>query len=118
MTSIITLFKIGENLDFFTPKMLFLSISISCDNIEYNTRAPVLLNFSNSLRKRDKILGKPRIYLFFLTHIINSIKHEHSCKIPYIQYGSQKNNKRAQVALERSPEFLALEALFKQNGLI
>ena len=31
------------------------------------------------------MLGKPRIYLFFPTRLINSIKHEHSCKILYLK---------------------------------
>ena len=43
-----------------------------------NIRAPVLLNLLNSLRKRDKMLDKPSIYLFSSTRLINSIKHEHS----------------------------------------
>ena len=29
------------------------------------------------------MLGKPRILSLFPTHLINSIKHEHSCKILY-----------------------------------
>ena len=52
--------------------------------IESNTRALVLLNLLNSLRKRDKMLGKPRILSFSPTRSINSIKHEHSCKILYL----------------------------------
>ena len=35
------------------------------------------------MRKRDKMLGKPRILSLFQTRFINSIKHEHSCKILY-----------------------------------
>ena len=42
----------------------------------------VLLNLSNSFRKRDKIFGKPCI--LYLIRLKNSIKHEHSCKIPYL----------------------------------
>ena len=49
--------------------------------IESNIRAPVLLNLSNSLRKKDKMLGKPRILSLFL-NLFN--KHEHSCKILYL----------------------------------
>ena len=30
------------------------------------------------------MLGKPRIYLFSPTRLINSIIHEHSCKILYV----------------------------------
>ena len=45
--------------------------------------ALVLLNLLNSLRKRDKMLGKPRITLF--PNSFNKFnKHEHSCKILYI----------------------------------
>ena len=54
----------------------------------FNIRALVLLDLLNSLHslgaKRDKILGKPRIYLFSPTLLIDSIKHEKSCKILYI----------------------------------
>ena len=50
------------------------------ENIRLIARAPLL----NLLQKRDKMLSKPRIYLFSQTHLINSIKHEHSCKILYI----------------------------------
>ena len=46
--------------------------------------ALVLLNLLNSLRKRDKMLGQPRIF-FSPTRLINSIKHEHSCKILYLK---------------------------------
>ena len=53
---------------------------------EFNIRAPVLLNLLNSLRKRDQMLGKPRLYLLSSTRLINSIKHEHSCKIFYMSY--------------------------------
>ena len=49
--------------------------------IESNIRALVLVNLLNSLRKRDNIIGKPRISSFFPTRLINSVKHEHSCKI-------------------------------------
>ena len=52
--------------------------------MESNIHALVLLNLLNSLRKRDKMLGKPRILSFFPTRLINSIKHEHSCKILYL----------------------------------
>ena len=41
-------------------------------------------NCLNLLRKRDKMLGKPHIYLFSPICLINSIKHEHPCKILYI----------------------------------
>ena len=46
--------------------------------------APVLLKLLNSLWKSDKQLGKPPINPLFLTRLINSIKHEHSCKILYV----------------------------------
>ena len=39
------------------------------------------------------MLGKPRILsLFFPTRLINSIKHEHSCKILYVNAGKGKGN--------------------------
>ena len=43
---------------------------------ESNIRALVLLNLLN--------LPSLAFYLFSPTHVINSIKHEHSCKILYI----------------------------------
>ena len=52
--------------------------------IESNICAHVLLNLLNLLRKRNKILGKPRILSLSPTSLINSIKHEHSCKILYV----------------------------------
>ena len=42
--------------------------------MESNIRALELLNLLNSLRKRDKMLGKPRILSLFPTRLINSIK--------------------------------------------
>ena len=51
--------------------------------MESNIRAPVFVNLLNSLQKSDKMLCKPRILSFFLTRSINSIKHEHLCKILY-----------------------------------
>ena len=43
--------------------------------------AHVLLNLSNELGKRDKMLGKTcrAFYLFSLTRLINSIVQEHEC---------------------------------------
>ena len=62
--------------------MRFQGILNVINKIESNIRVPVLLNLLNSLRKRDKMLGKPRILSLF--RLINSIKHEHSCKILHI----------------------------------
>ena len=44
--------------------------------------APVKLNLLNLLRKSNNMLGKPQSP-FSSTCLINSIKHEHSCKIIY-----------------------------------
>ena len=52
----------------------------------------VLLNLLNSLRKSDKMLGMPRILSLFLTNLINSIKHEHSCKILYLLRSARFDN--------------------------
>ena len=41
--------------------------------------ARVLLNKSNELRKRDKMLGLPSILFLFATSLINSIIQEHEC---------------------------------------
>ena len=38
----------------------------------------------NSLRKRDKMAARLTFYRFSPTRLINSIKHEHSCKILYV----------------------------------
>ena len=43
--------------------------------------APVLMNLLNSLRKRDTMLGKPRILYLFLNSFNKFNKHEHSYKI-------------------------------------
>ena len=53
--------------------------------IKSHSRAPVLLNLLNSLRKIDKMLDKSCfcIKYLFSTRLINSTKHEHSCKILY-----------------------------------
>ena len=102
MTSITTLCTYLQNYYVFTPEMNLQSNLNVIWSIESNIRAIVLLNILNSLRKRDKMLGKPRIlslfpnlfnkfsaslafFLFFPTCLINSIKHEHSCKILYLQ---------------------------------
>ena len=44
----------------------------------------VLLKSLNLLWKSDTMLSKPRIYILNSTHLINSIKHEHSWKILYV----------------------------------
>ena len=41
--------------------------------------AHVLLNLLNELRKRDKMRGLSSIYLFFASHLINSIIQELEC---------------------------------------
>ena len=51
--------------------------------IESNIRALVLLNLLNSLRKKIKCSAILSFYLLSQTRLINSIKHEHSCKILY-----------------------------------
>ena len=48
-----------KNYNLFTEEMRFQSMIK-----ESNIRALVLFNLLNSLRKRDKILGKPRILSF------------------------------------------------------
>ena len=48
--------------------------------------AHVLLNLLHMLRKRDKCSASFTFDLFSPTHLINLIKHEHSCKILYILY--------------------------------
>ena len=52
--------------------------------IESNIRALVLLNLLDSLRKKDKMFGKPRILSLFPNSFNKFNKHEHSCKILYI----------------------------------
>ena len=39
--------------------------------------------------KVRELSGKPRILSLFLTRLINSIKHEHSCKILYLLENNQ-----------------------------
>ena len=55
--------------------------------IKYSSiSALVLLKLLSSLRKKDKMKCSASLafYRFSLTRLINSIKHEHSCKIFYI----------------------------------
>ena len=59
--------------------------------IESNIRAPVLLNLLNLLQKSDKMLDKPRIVSLFHNCLINSIKHENSCKILYLKVFAKKS---------------------------
>ena len=46
--------------------------------------APVILNLLNLSRKRDKMLLKPHILSLSPTRLMNSIKHEHACRILYV----------------------------------
>ena len=64
MTSITTLRTQCQNFNVFTAEMRFQSLNVICE-IESNIRALVLLNLLISLRKRDKMLGKPRILSLF-----------------------------------------------------
>ena len=56
---------------------LLINLKVMCFK-ESNIRDPVLSNVLhvNSLQNRAK-----ELYLFSLTHLMNSIKHELSCKI-------------------------------------
>ena len=54
---------------------------MSYDKKEYYIRLPVLLNLLNSLLKAIKCSTSHAFYRFTSTLTINSIKHEHSCKI-------------------------------------
>ena len=73
--------RIWQNPNIFTPKYDFKIISNVIWSIESNIHAPVLLNSLNLLPKRDKCLTSLTFYLFSSTRLINSIKHEQSCKI-------------------------------------
>ena len=57
------------------------------------------MNLLNSLRKRDKCSTSLAFYLFSPTRLINSIKHEHSCKILYCYSFSNITNKHGDVFL-------------------
>ena len=52
---------VAKTLTFSHQKYVSKIILMSYDRIH----APVLLNLLNSLRKRDKMLGKPRIFISF-----------------------------------------------------
>ena len=41
------------------------------------------------MRKSDTMLGKPIMLLLFPNSFINSIKHEHSCKILYVSFAKK-----------------------------
>ena len=76
-------------LNIFKPKMCFHDDFYVIRKIESNIHAPVLnnlLNVLNSLRKSDKMWGKPNILLLFpnlFNTCVYSIKDEHSSKIVY-----------------------------------
>ena len=50
------------------------------------------MNLLNSLRKRDISSASLAFYLFSPTRLINSIKHEHSCKILFVDDGEESLN--------------------------
>ena len=68
--------------------ILYIAQATNWSGCEINSgsymSARVLLNLLNSLRKRDKMLCKPCIYLFFATSLINPIIQEHECHILFI----------------------------------
>ena len=43
-----------------------------------------ITEFIKLVTKCDKMLGKSRIVFFFSAGLINSINHDHSCKILYV----------------------------------
>ena len=51
--------------------------------IDSNIRGPILLSLLNSLEKAMKCLASLTNYRLSPTHLINSVKHEHSSKILY-----------------------------------
>ena len=51
------------------------------------------------------MLGKPRILSLFPTRLINSIKHEHSCKILYVFSAVQNERDRISVRRTSYEEF-------------
>ena len=53
--------------------------------IEACIRAPVLLNLLDTLGKTDKMLGTASHLILSPTRLINSVIHEHSCKVVYIE---------------------------------
>ena len=73
-----------QNLRIFTPKNLISKLFNV--NIESNICAPVLLNRFNMLHK---LLVK--LLLLSSTPLMNSIKHEHLRKLPYVIKGYSLN---------------------------
>ena len=63
------------------PSMKVLGHIRHWNQIESNVFAPVLLNVLNSLQKEIKCSTSLAFDLFSPTELINSIKHEHLCKI-------------------------------------
>ena len=58
--------------------------------IESNLSAPVLLSLLKMLHKVIKCSASPSFYHIPLTHLIDSIKHEHSYKIFYANRNAEK----------------------------
>ena len=67
MTSIFTQLKRWHNIDFSSQKCNVKVILMSCDILESNIRAPVLLNLLNELGKRHKMRG----ILFLFPNLFN-----------------------------------------------
>ena len=65
--------------------MRFKVILMSYDN-RIQHLCSCIIEFIILVAKRDKMLGKPCIYIFLPTYLINSIKHEHSCKFLFLLY--------------------------------
>ena len=59
----------------------------------------IILNWLNSLWEIDKIFGKPRIFPFPSTHLINTTLQIHSSKILHLEYKRLKENVTAAFCL-------------------
>ena len=65
-------------------------------------RAPVLLNLLNCWEKTIRCSAQPCILSFSPTYLINSIIHEHSCKILYVMIPNFQTDRSWQTARPRS----------------
>ena len=96
LSRIYTPLSLGLNITKYVLNNLYLCSFIVTKIIakmSSNIRAPILLNLLKSLRKSDKVLGKPRILSLFpnpftkSTHVKSYIYYIHRTKVNIIKHG-------------------------------
>ena len=75
-----------------------------------NICAPVLLNLSNSLQKRDKMLSKPSILSLFPYSFNKFNKHEHSCTCKILYVFSRARSLNLDLSLHLYPYYVYMSS--------